>query len=225
MSLRQTVSSRLSQIGTVFSSTRQVDPKLVPLVIATLLAVLVVAQLVGWLVGSPLLVGLGVGVPLAIVAAVAVFGRRASKAQLTAIEGQPGAAAAVLQSMRGAWIVTPAVAFTRKQDLVHMVVGRPGLVLVGEGGKARTTQLLKQEQRKATRAVGDTPVHTVLVGDGEGQVPLRKLRNHVVKLPRGLRRKEIPRVNKRLGALGRGELPIPKGPIPQGAKVPRQRSR
>jgi hypothetical protein len=222
MSMRENVRNRMRQIGAVFSATRKADPRLLPMIVAIPLVVLVVIVGLGWLIGRPIM-GSVIGVLFALLAASVVFGRRASAAQFTAMEGHPGAAAAVLQSMRGTWVVTPAIAFTRKQDLVHMVVGQPGVVLVGEGGKARTTQLLKQEQRKVSRAVGDTPVHILLVGDGEGQVPLNKLRTRMLKLPRGLKRKQIPAVNKRLEALGRGDLPIPKGPLPGGVKMPRQR--
>lgn len=222
MSMRQNLSNRMRQIGAVFSATRRVDPRLVPLMVGLPLAVLAVVVALGFLVGMPV-IGIIAGIGLALLAAASVFGRRATRAQFTAMQGQPGAAAAVLQSMRGTWVVTPAIAFTRKQDFVHMVVGQPGVVLVGEGGKARTTQLLKQEQRKVSRAVGDTPVHTVLVGEGDGQVPLMKLRTHMIKLPKGLKRKQIPAVNRRLEALGHGDLPLPKGPLPGGIKMPRQR--
>lgn len=63
------------------------------------------------------------------------------------VEGQVAAAAAVLQSMRGNWVVTPAVAFNRNQDLVHRVIGRPGVVVVGEGVPGRTVGLMAQERR------------------------------------------------------------------------------
>ena len=216
--------TRLRQIRAVFSATRQVDPKLVPLMIGVPLAVLlVVGGAFSWLLGMPF--GIPIGVASALLAASALFGRRATKAQFTAMRGTPGAAAAVLQQMRGRWIVTPAVAYTRQQDLVHRVVGRPGIVLVGEGRKARTTQLLKQEQRRVGRVVGDTPVHVVAVGEDEGQVDLGKLRTHLMKLPKGLGRKEIPGVNKRLRSLGHGDLPVPKGPMPSGVKMPRPKRR
>ena len=216
--------TRLRQIRAVFSATRQVDPKLVPLMIGVPLFVLiVVGGGVSWLLGMPF--GIPIGIATALLAASALFGRRATQAQFTAMRGTPGAAAAVLKQMRGRWFVTPAVAYTRQQDLVHRVVGRPGVVLVGEGRKARTTQLLKQEQRKVARVVGDTPVHIVAVGEDDGQVDLRKLRTHLMKLPKGLGRKQIPAVNKRLRSLGHGDLPVPKGPMPGGVKMPRPKRR
>lgn len=222
--MRDKVLTRLRQIRDVFHATRKADRKLVPLLIGTTLLVAAAVAAVGWFILTPW-VAVVVGLLTGMFAATFVFGRRATNAQFAVMRGQPGAAAAVLQQLRGRWIVTPAVAFTRQQDLVHRVVGPPGVVLVGEGRKARTMQLLRQEQRKVGRAVGDTPVHIVAVGDGEDRVPIDKLRTHVIKLKRRLPRKEIPAVNKRLDALTGGELPIPKGPMPSGAKMPRPKRR
>ncbi|HVM00636.1 MAG TPA: DUF4191 domain-containing protein [Egibacteraceae bacterium] len=209
--------TRLRQLGQAFSNTRKVDPKLVPLVVGIPLAVLAVCVGLGLLLDRP--VGATVlGVLLALMTALAVFGRRASKAMLSSIEGQPGAAAAVLQTMRGKWRVTPAVAFTRKQAFVHRVVGRPGVVLVGEGAPARVRSLLRQEARKVARVVGDTPVHEVSVGDGEGQVPLDKLQAHLAKLRRAVRPRDLPALDNRLKALGDRDVPLPKGPMPRGKR-------
>ena len=83
-----------------------------------------------------------------VLVALIVFNIRARRAMYGAIEGQLGAAAAVLQQMRGAWLVTPAVAMNGKQDLVHRVVGRPGVVLVGEGAAQRVKGLLAQERKR-----------------------------------------------------------------------------
>lgn len=210
--------NRLHQLGQAFTNTRQADKRLVPLMVGVPLLVLAVSVGLAGLAGGRWVTGTVVGVLFALLAALAVFGRRASKAMLGSIEGQPGAAAAVLQTMRGKWRVTPAVAFTRKQAFVHRVVGRPGVVLVGEGAVARVRSLLKQEARKAARVVGDTPVHEVAVGDGEGQVPLGKLQAHLTKLKRVVRTKDIPEIDRRLRALGDRDVPLPKGPMPRGKR-------
>lgn len=209
--------AKLSQLGLAFANTRKVDPRLVPLMVGVPLTVLVVVTgllglLLGWLVGAI------VGVLFALMSAMVVFGRRASKAMLGAIEDQPGAAAAVLQSMRGPWRVTPAVAFTRKQAFVHRVVGRPGVVLVGEGAPARVRSLLRQEARKVARVVGDTPVHEISVGEGEGQVPLGKLQAHMARLKRSVKARDLDELDNRLKALGDRDLPLPKGPMPRGKR-------
>lgn len=209
--------NRLHQLGQAFTSTRQADKRLVPLMVGVPLVVLAVSVGLGGLTGR-WVTGTIVGVLFALLAALVVFGRRASKAMLGSIEGQPGAAAAVLQTMRGKWRVTPAVAFTRKQAFVHRVVGRPGVVLVGEGAAARVRSLLRQEARKAARVVGDTPVHEVAVGDGQGQVPLGKLQAHLTKMKRVVRTRDIPEIDRRLRALGDREVPLPKGPMPRGKR-------
>jgi hypothetical protein len=211
---RPKLRERIRQLRMAFSATRQVDPKLLPLLIGVPLATLVVFVLLGVLIGRPVF-AIVVGVLFAVLAALLVFGRRATNAQMAAIEGRPGAAAAVLQSMRGPWIVTPAVAFTRKQDFVHRVVGRPGVIMVGEGARARVASLLKQESRRVARAVGDVAVHEVSVGDGEGQVPLGKLQTHLQKLPRAMKAREVGPLERRLAALKDQNLPIPKGPPPR----------
>jgi len=53
----------------------------------------------------------------------------------------------------------------------------------------------------------------------EGQVPLRKLNKHMMKLPRNLKNDQVSEVNRRLKALGSMNLPIPKGPMPRN--IPR----
>ena len=212
-------SQRLAQIREAFRRTRAADPRFLPLLVGVPLAVLALAVLLGILTrGLPLT--LAAGIPLALLSGVFVFGLRAQSAAISQIEGQPGAAAAVLQSMRGTWRVLPGVAATRKADFVHVVVGRPGVILVGEGSRARVAALLKQQHRRVARAAGETPVHEVSVGPADGQVPLGKLQGHVQRLPRAIKTREIGDLETRLSALRSAAPPIPKGPIP---KAPRRR--
>lgn len=210
---RDRVGDRIRQIRLAFTQTRAVDPRLIPYMAGVALVSLVASvALFTWL-GSPI-VGLIVGLFTAGATAMIVLGTRAQKAAIAQIEGQPGAALAVLQQLRGAWKVTPAVAFSGKQDLVHRVVGRPGVILVGEGRRARVKALLKQEARKTARIAGDIPVHEVSVGTADEQIELSKLRVHVMKLPRAMKAKEIGPLDRRLHALGGTDMPIPKGPLP-----------
>lgn len=204
---------RLTLLRQAFTQTREVDPKLVPLLFAVCLGVLAVAIGLGVLAGRPFL-GTFFGVTFAVLAGLVIFGRRTSVAQLGAIEGKPGAAAAVLQSARG-WRVTPAVAFTRKQDFVHRAVGRSGVLLVGEGAPARVSSLLKQEHRRIARVIGDAPVHEISVGNATGQVPLKGLQAHIARLPRALKPKEVSGLDTKLRALSDNDLPMPKGPMPR----------
>lgn len=215
---------RLASMRAAFMMTRRNDPRLVPLLIGVALLTLAVFVLLGWLFGA-LILSTILGVLAALGVAAIVFGRRASKAAFSQVEGQPGAAAAVIDAMRGDWRVTPAVAFNRNQDLVHRIVGRPGVVLVVEGTASRAGGLLAQERKRVGRVVGDTPIYEVLIGDGEGQVPLRKLQSHLLKLPRNLKPAQVNAIDGRLKALGGANVPIPKGPLPRGGKVPRGRVR
>lgn len=169
--------------------------------------------------GAPI-AGVVSGLTGAAISAMLVLGVRAQRAAIARIEGQPGAALAVVQSLRGAWKITPAVAFSGKQDLVHRVVGRPGVILIGEGRRARVNALLKQEARKTARISGDVPVHEINVGTASGQVELSGLRNQLMRLPRAIKTKQIGPLDRKLHALGGAELPIPKGPMPH-VKRPR----
>jgi hypothetical protein len=206
---------RLSQMRVAFSKTRELDPRLLPMVIGIPLAVLALFVVLGFLLPGGTVLWTVLGVMTALLIALLVFGRRLSRAQIGMIEGQPGAAAAVLQSMRGMWTVTPAVAFTRNQDFVHRVVGRPGVVLVGEGAPARVGTLLKQEQRKVGRVAGDAPIHVISVGEREDQVSLGTLQSAVMKLPRALKPRDVGNLEQRLGALRDSQPPMPKGPMPR----------
>lgn len=191
--------------------------------------------LIGAAAGLLLGVGLGMviglwamilfGVLFTVLGALMVFNRRLQRAQYAAIDGQIGAAAAVLNIMRGQWFVAPAVAVNAKQDMVHRVVGRCGVVLVGEGSAQRVRQLMAKERKRLDRVVGDAPITTLVVGDHEGQVPLKKLQSRLTKLPRKLRRTEVPKLERRLKPLDKAP-PIPKGVDPMamvGRKRPKPR--
>ena len=212
----------LSQLRLAWSQSRQLDPQLAPFTAGAAALGFAIPFVILLLLGRPVL-GAIAGVLVGGLAGLSVFGRRASAVQLTAIEGQPGAAAAVVQSLRGIWRLTPAVAVTRSQDLVHRVIGRPGIVLVGEGAPARVAQLLAQEKRRVGRVAKDVPVHEVSVGTGKGQVTLGELRTHLMRLPRAVKPREIGALEKKLSSLGEQNIPIPKGPMPSGRPPKRMR--
>ena len=216
---------RFAQIRSAWMMTRQSDPRLLPLTLGAFLGPLAVGIVLGLLVG-PLYLWLPLGVMVGALAATFVFGRRVQSAAFTGVEGQPGAAAAVLQATRGDWRVQPAVAVNREQELVHLVLGRPGVVLVAEAGLSGTHRgtrnLIANEKKRLSRVLpADTPVYEVFVGDEEGQVPLRGLEKYFLKLPRNIKPAEVNELEPRLKALGR-PLPIPKGPMPRSGRVPRK---
>jgi hypothetical protein len=177
-----------------------------------------VVELVGILFGSPFLF-LPFALLLGALAALMIFGRRAQGSAYRQVEGQPGAAAWVLEGMRGDWRVTAGVAGTPQLDAVHRVLGRPGIILVGEGAPGRVRGLIAQEKKKIARVVGDTPIYDIIVGDDEGQVSLRKLSSHVMKLPRNLTAAEVNSLGRRMSALGGARMPVPGGPLPGGKQM------
>jgi hypothetical protein len=159
--------------------------------------------------------------PVAVLAAMFFFTRIASSAAYVSIEGQMGAGASVLMAIRKGWITTPAVAVTKNQDMVHRSIGRAGIVLTGEGTQA-VRGMLQDERRKAERFAPGVPVIEIYVGDGADQVPLRKLQKRVAKLPKKLSAHQMREVRARFKAVGGMSMPIPKGPMPKGIRVPKR---
>lgn len=149
-----------------------------------------------------------------------IFGRRAQRAAYHQMDGQKGAAAAALNMLRRGWKTDPAIAFTKQQDVVHRVIGPPGIVLVGEGSHARVRQLLINERRKHERVASETPIHEVICGNGEDEVPLPKLVKHVSKLGRNIKGPQMTDLLHRIKALdaNRSNIPLPKGPVPTSMK-------
>ena len=121
--------------------------------------------------------------PVALIAAFFFFTRQANSAAFASIQGQIGAGASVMMSIRKGFTTTPAVNVSRNQDMVHRSVSRAGIILIGEGSNA-VRSMLQDEHRKMERFVPGVHVTEVIVGDGQGQVSLRKLQKHVKKLPK-----------------------------------------
>lgn len=211
---------RVAQIRSAYTMTRKVDPMVGWVTAGVGFLAFAVLLAIGFVIGHPIYLGI-IGVMAGVLAATIIFGRRAEKAAFGQVDGQPGAAAAALNMLRKGWTVTPAVAVSRNQDIVHRAVGRAGVVLVGEGSPTRVNGLLATERKKVARFVPDVPIYDVQAGNEKDQVPLRKLNSHLMKLPRNLKPDQVTEVNRRLKALGTMNLPIPKGPMPRGTRMPR----
>ena len=212
--------SRRQQLLASYRMTKQADPKIGPILLGTFLLAAAVAFVVFWFVPGSWIFDVIIAVLFGVLAALIVFGRRAQKAMYSQLEGRPGAAAAVLGTLRKGWKTDPAIAFNKNQDLVHRVVGPPGIVLVGEGNPNRLKSLLASERRKHERVASETPIHEVICGDGPGEVPVNKLARHVTKLGRQLKPADMTDVLARLRALDatRSNIPLPKGPVPTSMK-------
>ena len=210
--------TRLKQIGMVFSFTAKRDKAFVPLVVTVVLVPLIavgvaIALGVSW-IWAPL------GILLALLGTVIVLNLRSQKAMMREAEGQPGAAASIIENMRGDWRVSPAVASTTQFDMVHLVIGRPGVILVGEGNQGRVKGLIAQERRRLVKVIGNAELRDFIIGNEEGQIPLAKLRATMVKLPRSITAKDVNALDKRLTALS-ARPQMPRGALPKNMKPPK----
>jgi len=213
---------RRGQIWQAFQMQRKEDKRLLPYMILCLLGAVVVFTGLGALLAS-WWAGLVLGVVFGVLAAMIFFLRRVQSNVYKRADGEPGAAAWSLQNnpLRGKWRITPAIAGTSHLDAVHRVVGRPGIILVGEGATHRVKLLLAQEKKKIARVVGETPIYDIIVGNEDGQTPLRKLNQSLMKLPRNISAAQVSDLDGRLNSLTARSSPsgMPKGPMPAGAKV------
>jgi MFS superfamily sulfate permease-like transporter len=212
---------RIKQLRQAYQVTKKGDPKIGLVLLGTFLFAAVVGTALMFLIPPTWLpFDILTGVLIGVLAALIVFGRRAQKSQVKQIEGQPGAALAVLGMLRRGWKTDQMVAFNKQQDIVHRVVGPPGIVLVGEGNPVRLRGLLNSERKRHQRVAADTPVHEIVVGYGEGEVPLGKLARHVQKMKREVKPAEMTDLLARLRAIdaSRPNVPIPKGPVPTSMK-------
>lgn len=182
--------------------------------------ILVFGVVIGNNLGHPIYAGF-LSLPLAFLAGFFLFTRFANTAAFASIEGQVGAGASVLMSIRRGFVTTPAVNVNRDQDMVHRVSSKAGIILVGEGGYG-VKSLMQDERRKMERFLSGVPVSEVVVGDNQGQVSIRKLQKHLKKLPKKLNTVQLREVRARLRSVGGLNLPMPKGPMPTNIRMPRR---
>ena len=199
------------QVWEAYKMTRETDPAVTWVIVGSFVIVLAIGVLIGVLLDAVLYFIL-LSLPFALLAAMFFLARRAEAAAYSRIEGQPGAALAALRTLRRGWtfVEEPVAIDPRSQDMVFRGVGRPGVVLVGEG-TGNVTRLLEAERKRTARVLPSVPVTVIVSGRGEGQVPLRKLPVAVRKLKPKLTKPEVAEVTKRLQALGGARLPVPKG--------------
>lgn len=213
---------RRGQLWQAFNMQRKEDRRLLPYMVGAFVLIVGVSVAVGvWAGGLTMITFIVLGVVLGGLVMFIIFGRRAQRSIYRKAEGQAGAAAWVLDNLRGKWRVTPGVAATGHLDAVHRVLGRPGVILVGEGSAARVKPLLAQEKKRTARLVGDVPIYDIVVGNGDDEVPLAKLERHLTRLPNNIPVKQIDSLESRLAALGSraGAAVMPKGPLPNAGKM------
>lgn len=212
-------SPRFKEIRDAYKITKSVKPWIGGLLIAIVIAVTAVAVGIGAWANHPIYAAF-IGLPVSLLSSLLIFTRIAGSAAYASIEGQVGAGASVLMAIRKGWTTTPAVAVNRNQDMVHRSVGRGGIVLTGEGaGAAAVRQMLQDERKKSERYAPGAPITLIVVGDGTGEVSLKKLQKHIGKLPKKLSAHQMRELRMRLKAVGGMSLPMPKGPMPKGVRL------
>jgi hypothetical protein len=210
---------RLKQIGMVFKFTAKQDKWFAPLAVGAViipLALTVPAYLAwGW-------VTIPLGIMIALLALLIVLNLRSNAAMMNAMEGQPGAGAQLVSQMRGDWRVNleRPLSATTQLDIVHMVIGRPGVILLAEGNPARLRPMLGEQKKRLGKVVGDAPLYDYIIGNDEGQIPIRKLRMTLLKLPRNLSGKEVNQLDRALRALT-AKPTMPKGQLPKEFRPPK----
>ncbi len=224
---------RIAQVRDGYTAIRQLDPKVGWWMLGSALATIAVLVLIGWLLGH-WIYALAISLPAAALAATVVMNQRGNKSMYSALEGQPGASGVALTSLgsRGWYTSQEPVAVdsmrgTKISDLtgaaiVFRALGRPGIVLVGEGPAPRVAKLLKAEEKKVARVAPGVPVRLITVGDDDGEVPIRKLSSRLTRMKSVLTKDEVAVVNKRLKSLGGLRTGIPAGIDPLRARVDRK---
>jgi hypothetical protein len=212
--------SQLAVVKDAYRLVKKDSPLAVFWCLLVFVLILTFGVIIGYNLDHPIYAGF-LSLPLAFLAAFFLFTRYANTAAFSSIEGQIGAGASVLMSMRRGFLTTPAVNVNRNQDMVHRVSGKAGIILVGEGGFG-VKSLILDERRKMERFLSGVPVTEVIVGDGEGQVSIRKLQKHLKKLPKKLSTVQLREVRARAKSVGGLNIPMPKGPMPTNIRMPRR---
>ncbi|MGL5817039.1 MAG: DUF4191 domain-containing protein [Phycicoccus sp.] len=226
---------RLAEIRQAYRAIRSMDRRLGWWMLFAALATAGALVGVGALLGSPWVFYFAIlALPSALLAATVVMNRRGNRAMYSALDGQAGATGAALTGLgrRGWFVSQEPVAVdgargVKATDLagaamVFRALGRPGVVLIGEGPAARVQKLLRQEEKKVARVAPGVPVHLWVAGDGADQVPVRKLSSRLTRLRPVLSKAETSVVNKRLKSLGGLRPPVPKGMDPMRARPDRK---
>lgn len=221
-------------IAQAYKITARYDKALLPLLIITFLVLTGAGVGFGLWRGSTFAIVYSsiFGVLLGVLGAMFLLTRRFERTMFAQMEGQLGGSLAAAQSIRMGWTFEdePLAVDPRSNVAVFLGIGRGGIVLLAEGGKAARKHVdqLKARLAKLAPGVKITPIY---VGNDEGQVPLKGINKAVRKvkvqqygrgLGAGLSKTEMAAVRQRLKALAAPKLPVPKGIDPLKARADRK---
>jgi len=220
------------QIRSLITFTKDVYPWLPWVLIGILVLGVALGVLAGFLIPPAqvwsIILWAVTGLMLGFLGAMISLTRISTSAMYKKIDGMPGAAGHVLSSSLGRqWVASdmPVGVNPKTQDAVYRVIGRGGVVIVGEGARGRLTKLVKDEQAKVQRVASGVPVTVVYIGHGEGDVSIAKLASTIKSLPKKIDKTTMAAVVKRVDSVSKSvtSLPIPKGIDPLKARAPRPR--
>lgn len=213
-----------SQMWQAFKLQKARDKKLVPYMLLGFAAPILILLVIGLLIGGPWAWFLPLmGIPIGLTVAMWIFSKRIENTVYGEAEGQPGAAAWALDNLRSGvgmvWNVKTGVQANQHMDAVHRVIGNPGIVLVGEGNEGRVKSMIAREKKSLARFVGETPIYEMMVGTGEGQVPVKGIQRELLRLPRNYNKDQANQLASRVSSMDSvlgARASLPQGPIPGG---------
>ena len=216
---RQTI----TEFGQTVSFTAKNDRLFLPLGLAIVIVpVLVTALLAGFGIGWSVLSGSSlviIGVLLASIGFLTLLALRTNAAMINALRGKPGASWSMAKTLGNKWLVwDEPFDVTTLEDMVFLLLGPPGVVLLAEGNTGRLRPMLAQRKRQLSRVIGSADLRDYIVGEDEGKLPLAKLRSTLTGLPRTLSGKEVSALDTRLRALKAASPTMPRGPIPKNMR-------
>lgn len=221
-----------SQIRSLFRFTRDVYGWLPWAQIAILIAGVLIGLIIGFLISGASVLGLILwgftGLMFGVLGAMFLMTRLSTKAMYAKIDGMPGASGHVLSTSLGrSWSASdsPVGVNPKTQDAVYRVVGRGGIVIIGEGARGRLTRLVNDERQKAQRVAHGVPVTVLYVGHGDDDVAIGDLSKTIKKLPKAIDKATMAAVIRRIDSVSQSlsSLPIPKGIDPTRVRSQRPR--
>ncbi|GAA2890351.1 DUF4191 domain-containing protein [Microbacterium esteraromaticum] len=221
-----------SQIRSLFRFTRDVYGWLPWAQVAILVAGVLIGLIIGFLISGASVLGLILwgftGLMFGVLGAMFLMTRLSTTAMYAKIDGMPGASGHVLSTSLGRnWSAsdTPVGINPKTQEAVYRVVGRGGIVIVGEGARGRLTRLINEERQKAQRVAHGVPVTVLYVGHGDEDVAIADLSKTIKKLPKAIDKATMAAVIRRIDSVSQSlsSLPIPKGIDPTRVRSQRPR--
>lgn len=223
-----------SQIRSLFRFTREVYGWLPWAQIAILIAGVLVGLILGFLIGGGTVLSLvlwGItGIMLGILGAMILMTKLSTTAMYEKIDGMPGATGHVISTSLGRrWQAsdTPVGINPKTQEAVYRVIGRGGIVIIGEGTRGRLTRLINDERQKSQRVAHGVPITVLYVGhgDAEDEVAIADLAKRIKKIPKSIDKATMATVIRRIESVSQSltSLPIPKGIDPTRVRAQRPR--